>query len=507
MSQDNNKRIAKNTIILYVRMLLLMATSLYTSRVVLSSLGVENFGIYNVIGGIVTCLGFLNGTLSTASSRYITVALGKGNVETMKNVFSNVVFVNLLLALIVLLLSETIGLWFLYEKMVIPEERMNAAFWVFQFSVLTILLNICSVPYNAVIIAHEKMKAFAYITMFDAVAKLGVAFLVSISLGFDKLTFYAAILFFIQVIDRLIYGEYCIRKFPEVSLKLSYDKFLLRDMAGFIGWSAYGSLVSVGFTQGLNILLNIFFGPTVNAARGIAVQVQNAVNSFVINFQTALNPQLTKNIAVGNYDASRKLFIASSKYSFYLLCFLGIPIIGCADWILKLWLEEVPQFTVVFVRYMIIVCIFQSLANPIRVVNQADGNIKKFQIWECSFLLLIVPISYLALEEGLGSESVFVIQLIIEVLAQFIRILIVLPKIKMKIACYMIDVYFRIIPALIFPLGITLKLSQVMPLGLLSSMCNACITDIILFIIIWFGFSKVERSFIKNKIKRLCIRK
>lgn len=293
-SSNNNKRIAQNTMVLYIRMLLLMATSLYTSRVVLASLGVENFGIYNVVGGVVTCLGFLNGTLSTASSRYITVALGKGNLEEMKKVFSSVLSVNILLALIVLLLSETVGLWFLYEKMVIPEERMTAAFWVFQFSVLTILLNICSVPYNAVIIAHERMKAFAYISLFDAAAKLGVAFLVSISLGFDKLIFYAALLFLIQVIDRLIYGEYCVRKFSEVGLRLSYDKKLLKNMAGFIGWSAYGSLVSVGFTQGLNILLNMFFGPVVNAARGVAVQVQNAVNSFVLNFQTAINPQLTK---------------------------------------------------------------------------------------------------------------------------------------------------------------------------------------------------------------------
>ena len=505
-TSDNNKRIAKNTMVLYIRMLLLMAISLYTSRVVLTSLGVENFGIYNVVGGVVTCLGFLNGTLSTASSRYITVALGKGNLEEMKKVFSSVLSVNILLALIVLLLSETVGLWFLYEKMVIPEERMTAAFWVFQFSVLTILLNICSVPYNAVIIAHERMKAFAYISLFDAAAKLGIAFLVSISLGFDKLIFYGALLFIIQVIDRLIYGEYCVRKFPEVNLRLSFDKKLLRNMAGFIGWSSYGSLVSVGFTQGLNILLNMFFGPTVNAARGVAVQVQNAVNSFVVNFQTALNPQLTKNVAVEDFDASKKLFVASSKFSFYLLCILGLPIIGCADWILSLWLKEVPQFTVVFVRYMIIICMFQSLANPIRVVNQAEGNIKKFQIWECSFLLLIVPVSYLALKEGFRPECVFIIQLVIEIFAQFIRISIVLPKIKMKISDYMQGVYFRIIPALIVPLGITLGLCKILPLGFLSSMVNACITDVVLVIIIWVGFSKEERNFIKNKIKSLCVR-
>ena len=488
-------------------MLLLMATSLYTSRVVLASLGVENFGIYNVVGGIVTCLGFLNGTLSTASSRYITVALGKGNLERMKKVFSSVLLVNLLLAVIVLLLSETIGLWFLYEKMVIPEDRMTAAFWVFQFSVLTILLNICSVPYNAVIIAHERMKAFAYISLFDAAAKLGVAFLISVSLGIDKLIFYAALLFIIQVIDRLIYGEYCVRKFQEVNFHLSFDKKLLENMARFIGWSSYGSLVSVGFTQGLNILLNMFFGPTVNAARGVAVQVQNAVNSFVLNFQTALNPQLTKNVAVEDFDASKRLFLASSKYSFYLLCILGIPIIGCADWILNLWLKEVPQFTVTFVRYMIIICIFQSLANPIRVVNQAEGNIKKFQVCECSFLLLIVPFSYIALKKGFRPESVFIIQLVIEILAQFIRISIVLPKIKMKISDYMRSVYFRIIPALIIPLGVTLRLSQTLPLGFISSLLNACLTDIVLVLIIWIEFSKAERSFIKSKIKSLCIKK
>lgn len=506
-SSNNNKRIAQNTMVLYIRMLLLMATSLYTSRVVLASLGVENFGIYNVVGGVVTCLGFLNGTLSTASSRYITVALGKGNLEEMKKVFSSVLSVNILLALIVLLLSETVGLWFLYEKMVIPEERMTAAFWVFQFSVLTILLNICSVPYNAVIIAHERMKAFAYISLFDAAAKLGVAFLVSISLGFDKLIFYAALLFLIQVIDRLIYGEYCVRKFSEVGLRLSYDKKLLKNMAGFIGWSAYGSLVSVGFTQGLNILLNMFFGPVVNAARGVAVQVQNAVNSFVLNFQTAINPQLTKNVAVENFEESRKLLVASSKYSFYLLCFLGIPIIGSAEWILSLWLKVVPQYTVVFVRYMIVISIVQSLANSIRVVNQAEGNIKKFQFWECSFLLLVVPLSYLSLKMGLSPESVFIIQLVIEFFAQFIRIAIVLSKIRMNISDYLKGVYLRIIPALVVPLAVTFSLNYVMVSGFLSTICNAIVTNIVLLFIIWVGLSKEESSFVKNKIQSICIRK
>lgn len=489
-------------------MILLMATSLYTSRVVLSSLGVKDFGIYNVVGGIVTSLGFLNGALSTASSRFITIAIGKGDENNIKRIFSNILTIILILCVIVFLISETVGLWFFNTKMSIPDERMNAAFWVYQISVATVLLNIASVPYNATIIAHERMKAFAYISLFDAFAKLGVAYLISISLGIDKLIFYAILLFVIYFIDRLIYSQYCIRKFSETKFHLSFDKNILKEMGAFIGWSAYGNFVSVGFTQGLNILLNIFFGPAVNAARGIAVQVQSAILAFTINFQTAINPQIMKSFATKDLYNVRKLLIASSKFSFFLLCLLGIPIVGSTDFILSLWLGKVPDYTVAFVRLMIVIAIIQSLANPIRIVNQAEGHIKKFQKYECSFLLLILPISYFALKSGCSPISVFVVQLIVEFFAQFLRIYIVLEKIDMQICDYIKNVYCRVIPIMVISLFITLFINSIVQSGINSIIINIFVTITVLsFSIWWIGLIKTERVFVKNKVSALLKKK
>ncbi|MCD8291382.1 MAG: lipopolysaccharide biosynthesis protein, partial [Prevotella sp.] len=448
----NNKRIAKNTIILYIRMLILMVVSLYTSRIVLEGLGVIDYGLYNVVGGIVVALGFLSGTLNTASSRFITVALSGRNIDEMCKVFNNVLFVNFLLAVGVLVFGETVGLWFLYEKMQIPEERFNAAFWVYQMSVITIMINIIASAYNACIIAHEKMKAFAYITLVDAFGKLLVAYLLLHIINYDKLIIYGFLLLLIQMTDRLIYGIYCKRNFIETKAKMILDKSLLKNMFKFISWSAYGSFVVMGFTQGLNILLNIFFNPAVNAARGISVQVQHAVVLFVTNFQTAINPQLTISTARGELNTARNLLLASSKFSFFLLCMLVLPIISETPFILNIWLKQVPEYTVSFVQIMLTISLWQSLANPLRIINQAEGNIKKFQIYECTTLLLIVPISYILLKKWEIPILVFCVHLTIELIAQYIRIRIVLPKIGMSMCSYFKKVYARLIPIFLIPL-------------------------------------------------------
>lgn len=500
--QSNNKRIAKNTIILYIRMFILMVTSLYTSRIVLASLGVSDFGIYNVVGGIVAILGFLNGTLSTASSRYITVSLGRDDLPYQKKVFSSVLLINILLCILIVLLCETVGLWFLCNKMVIPDNRLYAAHVVYQLSILTIILNIISVPYNACIIAHEKMKVFAYISLFDAIAKLAIAFLISLDIGTDKLILYAILLFVIQLIDRIIYGQYCARKFAETSFKIQYDRKLLKEMGNFISWSAYGSLVSVGFTQGLNVLLNIFFGPSINAARGIAVQVQNAVHSFIVNFQTAINPQLTKSVAKLDLEKSVSLFCVSSKFSFFLICLIAVPIIGNIDYILTIWLKQVPDNAGIFVQLMLCISLFQTIANPMRIVNQAEGNIKKFQICECSLLAMILPLSYIALKIGYSAESVFIVQLVIEIIAQFVRAKIVLPKIQMSFRDYFVRVYARIIIVFIPTLSFCLLLCFYLPANFYSFFFNTLCTIFMLCIMVYFlGVTKVEKKSIKKIIK------
>lgn len=482
-------------------MLILMLVSLYTSRIVLAALGVDDYGIYNVVGGIVTVLGFLNGTLNTASARYITVALGKDNMVEMRTVFSSVLLVNFFLAISIVLLSETVGLWFLYNKMVIPEGRMSAALWVYQISVATVVLNVISVPYNATIIAHERMSAFAYITLFDAFAKLGVAFLLTINLSFDKLVVYALLIWLIHLIDRVVYGQYCARNFPETKFKRTIDRKLLKEMGKFIGWSSYGSLVSVGCTQGLNILLNMFFGTAVNAARAVSVQVQSAVIGFANNFQVAVNPQITKSFVCGLYSETKRLLTISSKMSFFLMCIIGLPLIVNADYVLSIWLKEVPDHTLAFVQIMLAIGIFQTLANPIRIVNQAEGNIRKFQILECSYLALIIPLSYIALKLGLNPESVFIIQFFVEVTAQFIRIKIVLPKINMTIKEYLMTVYFRVLMVFVLPLIVAFYIKGLMSSGYLIFFVSLFITEILTLCTIYYiGLNGFERKRISNKM-------
>ncbi len=342
-SISSNTRIAKNTLILYLRMILILCVGLYTSRIVLNTLGVEDYGIYNVVGGFVAFFSFLNGAMATATQRFITYELAQGNVERQINTFSTSVIIHFTIALLIVIAAETVGLWFVCNKLVIPEERFLAAIWVYQFSILTMFVSIVSIPYNAAIIAHEKMSAFAYISILDTVLKLVIVLLLTI-VTFDKLVFYAALLFGISLLDRLIYGIYCKRHFAETRIKLIFDKKLFREMTNIAGWSLFGNIAGVFYTQGLNVLLNMFFGPVVNSARAIAVTIQGVVTGFVSNFQMALNPQITKSYAVGDLHRMHSLIFASSKYSFFLLLFIALPIMIETRTILTLWLKIVPIF-------------------------------------------------------------------------------------------------------------------------------------------------------------------
>ena len=300
-SSSNNKRIAKNTLLLYIRMLFLMVVSLYTSRVVLNALGVEDFGIYNVVGGVVAMFSMLSGSLSAAITRFITYELGTGNKENLKKIFSSSVTIQIGLAVLIALLAEAVGVWFLNVKMNIPDARMVAANWVFQFSILTFAINLISVPYNASIIAHERMSAFAYISILEAIGKLAIAFLITVS-PMDRLIFYSLLMCAVALLVRLVYGYYCKKHFEECTYHFLWDKELLKRMFGFAGWNFIGASSAVLRDQGGNVVINLFCGPVVNAARGIASQVNTAVHGFVSNFMTALNPQITKSYASGNRD-------------------------------------------------------------------------------------------------------------------------------------------------------------------------------------------------------------
>lgn len=503
----NNKRIAKNTLLLYVRMLFMLVISLYTSRVVLNTLGVVDYGINNVVGGVIAMLGFLTGSLGAASSRYITYDLGKGNMAVMKKTFGNILTIHFILAAIVLVIGETLGLWFMSTQLQIPPERETAAIWVYQFSIFSSILAVVSVPYNATIIAHEKMSAFAYISIADAVLKLLIVYLLVI-IPYDKLIIYAILYFCIQAFDRIVYGVYCSRHFEETHTRLRYDGKLFREIFSFAGWTMNGNLAVMGYTQGLNILLNIFFGPAVNAARGIAVQVQGVCQQFCNNFQMALNPQLTKSYAQKDLENMHRLLVKSSKFSFYILFFIVLPLMFEAEFVLKLWLGIVPEHTVTFLRLILVVGLLYTLSNPIIVSVHATGRLKKFQIIEGTMLLTIVPIAYILLKFfGIRPEYVFVVHIIVELCTQYARLRIVLPMIGMKLDYYLKSVikplFWVVIvsPWLPYITNVTMH-EQWISFFVVCIMCVLCIFGCVYFI----GCTVSERMFIKEKLSRILMK-
>lgn len=501
---SNNKRIAKNTLLLYVRMLLTMAVSLYTSRVVLKVLGVEDFGIYNVVGGIVAMFSFLNTAMATGTQRYLTFELGRGNTEQLKKVFNTSLQIHFLIVLLVICLAETIGLWFLYHKMTIPLDRMDAAVWTYQAAVASTTVLIISVPYNASIIAHEKMKAFAYISILEVTLKLLIVYLLLLG-DFDKLKLYAILILCVQISIQTIYQLYCKHHFKETKYHRTWDKSLFKEMTAFVGWNLWGNCAAVAFTQGINILLNMFFGPAVNAARGIAVQVQNAVNQFSFSFQTALNPQITKSYAQQEFDYMHQLIFKSSKFTFFLLLCLSMPIFLETETILSIWLGNVPENCVTFLRIMLCITIVDSVANPLMVSAAATGKIKLYQSLIGGILLTIVPISYIALKMGGNPASVFIVHLCICIIAFITRLLIVRPIIGLSLRLYLRQVIMKcmivLLISIIIPVTLKCYLEESIPNFIIT--CTSCVICVIISVYT-AGLNQSEKEFINNKLKAIC---
>lgn len=497
---SNNKQIAKNTLLLYARMLLLLGISLYTSRVVLATLGIEDYGIYNVVGGIVTMFTFLNSAMGNSSHRYITYALGKGEKNTLYAVVSVTCIIHIAIAFIILFLAETLGLWFLHNKMIIPEERMMAAGWIYQFSIIACMSSIICVPYNAMIIAHERMEAFAFISILDALLKLLIVYLIQRYSG-DKLIFYAALVLVVGVLDVIVYILYCRHHFEEakhIRLK-KYPQF--KEITSFAGWSLIGNLAYIGYTQGLNLLLNLFFGPAVNAARGIAVQVENAIKSFVTNFQTAVNPQIVKSYAQEDFTRLHNLIYTSSKLGFFLLLCLVLPVCVESKEILSLWLKEVPEYAVLFTILVLLISLQEPLRNPIDKANQATGKIKKYQIFEGGSLLLILPLAYLSLKFWEEPYWVFIVELIIMYLVQILRIFLVCGKIYMSKWEYVKRVLFKVAIVGVLSSVLPIYLHFIIPHNIFSSLVIVVISVVsALLCSYYFGLENHEKKFVKNKI-------
>ena len=500
---ENNKCIAKNTLFLYVRMLLIMIVTLYTSRVVLRVLGVEDFGIYNVVGGVVTMFSILSGSLSAAISRFITFELGSNNQERLKAVFSSSIMIQWFLAMFIIVLAEILGVWFLNHKMNIAQERLFAANWVLQCSIATFAVNLISVPYNAAIIAHERMQAFAYVSVIEAFLKLAAVYLLSVSLC-DKLIVYAILLLGISLIIRLIYGVYCGKNFAECHFHFTLDKGLLKEMISFAGWNFIGSTSVLLKDQGVNIVINLFCGAAVNAARGIALQVNTAVNSFVSNFVMALNPQITKSYAEGNKEYMNKLVFRGTRFSYYLLFSLSIPLLINTEYVLSLWLHTVPVYSVEFVRLVLILSLSDSLYRPLLTAHLATGHIKELQIIVGGLNMLILPLSYLALYYGYAPTSTFWICIIFSVIGLFARI-----YLYQKIETFDVPLFLREVVANILRVTILcivcawfIQSNLVGPTSILSFILTSAIYFLLAVgICVCAGLNGKEKYYLIQKIK------
>lgn len=500
---SDNKRIAKNTILLYFRMIIIMLVTLYTSRVILMTLGVEDYGIYNVVGGIVAMFNFISGSLTSASQRFITFELGKGDKGNLSKIFSVSLQLHIFIAIGIAIVAEAIGVWFIYNKLQIPTGRLDAALWVFHFSILSMIIMFISVPYNALIVAHEKMTAFAMVSIVDAGLRLGIANSLLVFGTIDRLIVYGALMFIAQLVIRLCYTVYCKRNFSNCRFQWSFDKKVCKEMGSFASWSIFGNLAFVTYTQGLNLLLGMFFTPVVNAARGIAVQVQSAVNTFIQSFQTAINPQITKNYASGKVDDMISLVFRSSRFSYYLLMIVTIPVMLQTNEILKLWLRIVPDYTVSFLRVILLTTWINSIANPLIISVKATGKVKVYESTVGGLMILILPISYVFLKFGFPPITVFVVHLCMECCAMIFRIWNAKHLIHFSLKDYFSKVIIRLFVVTLFAVAIPVILQNLYGTGMaatvlvvITSLISSCLSIYIL------GLTRGERAFVLSKLRR-----
>ncbi|HRF85241.1 MAG TPA: lipopolysaccharide biosynthesis protein [Alloprevotella sp.] len=496
----DNRRIARNTLVLYFRMLFQMAVYLYTSRVIIKVLGVVDYGIYDVVAGIITILIFLNNAMTVSTQRFITVALGEGNVDNLRKVYSGGILIHVLLAVVVLILGETVGYWYMTHYMQIPPARFGAAMTVYHCSVVSAMIMVMSVPYNASVIAYERMTAFAAITILDVTLKLIVVCSLPYC-SYDKLEAYAVLLMAEALLVRIVYGVYCKTRLKDLRFSLTVDYPLLVRMFNFAKWSMFGNLSYVCNTQGINLVLNIIGGPVVNAARGIAFQVQVAVTSFIASFQTAINPQITKIYAQGDLKSMNLLILRSSRLSFFLTLLMAVPLGLETETILRLWLTDVPGYAVVFTRLLLCVSVVDAVANPLMVGASATGRIRKYHLVVGGILLCTLPLAYLAVRIGSRVEMVFVVQLCMVLVAQCARMMICRDLFVFSVRDFIHKVLLRIActAALALPLPVFLHiyLPGTIPFRLLVCAMSVLIVAVV---VVMVGLEKNERSFVLKKI-------
>lgn len=499
----NNKRIAQNTLFLYFRMLFMMAITLFTNRVVLDKLGVVDYGIYNIVGGIIVMLGFLSGCMSNSIQRFLSYELGRGNMNQVNRIFNISILVHLGIALLVFIVMELIGLWYLNTYMNIPHERLNAANWVFQCSLLTMLFTIMQVPYNALIISKEKMGIYAYISIVEAILKLLVVYLLSVTV-FDRLKFYSVLISLVTIGILLSYKIYCKKNFEEASFRIVKDWHLFKEIISFSGWNMLSEVAWTLTGPGVNLILNSFYGPVINAARGLAEQVNAAVTRFVSNFQTAVNPQIIKSYAAGEIEQMNSLLFRSTRFSFYLLYILSLPLILKMDFILHIWLKEVPTYTTEFCQLILVCSLISVNSTLLPKIAWAYGKIRKYQVLVSFVLILNFPFSYLFLQLGFTPISTVWVAIVIQVIIIYVRLYLVSKMVELSITQYIKQVLFNNLcvatVALIFPYIISLLIKDdIIGFFIIIFSAIASVSATCYFI----GMKSEEKDFVWSQISKI----
>lgn len=498
-----SKRVATNTLFLYIRLILTLGVTLFTSRVVLNTLGVRDYGIYSIVGGVVALFGFLNAAMASATQRYLAFDLGKNNFENLRKTFNSTILIHIGISVVILFFAETLGLWYVNAKLNVDPGRMTAVNWVYQFSVLTSIIGVMQVPYNAIIIARERMNVFAMLSIVDVILKLVIVYILLI-IPADKLVFYSILVFSVTLLVALSYRVYCKFYFEECKFKYYKDKAYYKELLSYSGWNLFGNFAFVAKGQGINMVLNVFFGTIVNAAYGITMQVQSAINIFVSNFQLAFNPQIIKNYSQGNYNQTLTLIFQSCKFSFFLMLILISPVLLDTEFVMNLWLKTPPENTILFVQLSLIAVLIDCISGPLMVGAQATGNIKLYQIVVGTLVFLNLPISYLALSFELPAASVFVVNILISFIALGFRVFFLRGILKLNISSFFSQVLLRIllIGGVWYLLLTGVKMVEFNANIQLEYMIRSVllVSFLIMFIFL-LGFNKKERMFIAQFVK------
>lgn len=504
MSQPS---ISKNSLYLYLRLIVTLGISLYSSRVLLSALGVEDFGIYNVIAGFISIASFFRNTLVDATQRFLSIEIGKNAISAIRKVFSMSVYIHALLSVVLLLLFSTAGLWFVDNKLVYPPERLTAVHFVYLAVVFNFICNVMSTPYMATIVSYELMNVYSFLSIFSVTLKLIIILVIDYVTGIDKLILYSFLLTLITFIELVIQVLYVKHRFPFIKIEAQWDKSLFRSMLGFSGWNAIGSFSILMISQGSNVILNMFFGPVINAANGIAYQVMGAVRQFSSSFQSAINPRLIKLYAQNKITQMLDLCIIGSKASFFLFILIGIPLCYKINYVLNLWLTDVPDYTALFCILVLFTASIEAYGYPIITVIRGANKLKGYQLWVSAVLLLALPISYIFMKIGFDAYVVFVVNASLTLIASITRILYLNKCFDFNLRIFMSKLLLPMLLVLVLAVSINALLFLYETENFIIVAIQCCISVILTALIIYgVGLNKIERSYINNKINKIICR-